>query len=71
MPGGSNVPQIAEAKVLPASLPAASASQPGALQRASTGIDWKKAALWGVLLAGVLAMGVMAWKLVQQINQKK
>lgn len=69
--GGSNAPQIAEAKVLPASLPAASASQPGALQRASAEIDWKKAALWGVLLAGVLAMGVMAWKLVKQLNQKK
>lgn len=69
--GSSNAPQIAEAKVLQASLPAASASQPGALQRASGEIDWKKAALWGVLLAGVLAMGVMAWKLVQQINQKK
>lgn len=66
--GSSNTPKIGEAKVLPASLPAAIASQPGTLRQTPVEIDWKKAALWGVLLAGVLAMGAMAWKLVRQMQ---
>ncbi len=69
--GSSNAPQIAEAKVLSASMPAASASQPGKMQQITETIDWKKATLWAVLVAGVLAMGAMAWKLVRQLNQKK
>ncbi|OQW85722.1 MAG: hypothetical protein BWK72_20835 [Rhodoferax ferrireducens] len=67
--GAPNAPHIAEAvlasgaaSVMPASSPA-SALQPQA--------DWKKIALWGVLIAGVLAMAAMAWQLVRQMDRKE
>lgn len=31
--------------------------------------DWEKIALWGVLIAGVLAMGLMAWQLLRQMQK--
>lgn len=43
------------------SAPAAAVPQPEAPQ------NWKKIALWGVLIAGVLGMAIMAWQLIRQM----
>lgn len=71
--GGDNAPEIADATVLPVTPTAVSASKPARMQPLAEKIDWKKAALWSVLVAGVLAMGFMAWQLLRQLqnSQKK
>ena len=71
--GSDSAPEIADAKVLPVKSQAVSASKPALLQPLVEEIDWKKAALWSVLVAGVLAMGFMAWQLLRQMkdSQKK
>lgn len=50
--------QAAEAAPTPAATPAAAEER-----------DWKKFALWAVLVAGVLGMMLMAWQLLRQANQ--
>ena len=62
-----NAPQIAEAQVLAQLVASGVESAPAEADQT----DWKKIALWGVLLAGVLAMGAMAWNLVRQMRVKK
>lgn len=67
--GSANAPQIAEATLDHATVSAVAASSPGVV--AITPADWKKIALWGLLVAGVLAMGAMAWQLVRQMQRKE
>jgi hypothetical protein len=65
--GSANAPQIAKARLASATVSATFASSPAS---AGPQADWKKAALWGVLLAGVLLMAGMAWQLLRQMNKK-
>lgn len=32
-------------------------------------VDWKRWSLWGALVSGVLVLGVMAWRLVKQLDK--
>lgn len=66
--GSANAPQIAEAKLASGTASAKPASGPASAVLPQA--DWKKIALWGVLLAGVLFMAGMAWQLLRQMKQK-
>ncbi|SFN13877.1 Protein of unknown function [Formivibrio citricus] len=61
-PGG---PKLADAQVL-----VGQAASGVAAAQAETGpADWKRIALWAVLVVGVLAMILMAWQLVRQMKK--
>lgn len=42
----------------------------GGEARRQDAIDWKRWSLWGALVLGVLILGVMAWRLLRQINSQ-
>ena len=67
--GSPNAPQIAEAVLASGTATAMPASSPANAMLPQA--DWKKNALWGVLIAGVLAMAAMAWQLVRQMKKKE
>ncbi|GAB2894637.1 DUF3999 domain-containing protein [Uliginosibacterium flavum] len=62
---------VASEAVKIAAQSASSGSSPAATQTPSEEKDWKKIALWGVLVLGVLGMGAMAWQLITQMNKDK
>ena len=65
--GGAGAPGIQPARLGDASQrPAANAASAPAASTA----DWRKQALWGVLILGVLAMAAMAWSLARQMRQQ-
>ncbi len=39
----------------------------GGAARLAEVIDWKRWSLWGALVAGVLILGAMAWRLMRQM----
>jgi hypothetical protein len=41
----------------------------GGEARRQEAIDWKRWSLWGALILGVLILGVMAWRLVKQLDK--
>lgn len=42
----------------------------GGETRRREAIDWKRWGLWGALIAGVLILGAMAWRLARQLNTR-
>lgn len=42
----------------------------GGEARRQDAIDWKRWSLWGALVLGVLILGVMAWRLLRQLNSQ-
>jgi hypothetical protein len=68
--GSPNSPDIANASI--AETRTASSSTASTAVAAPTPAperDWKKIALWSVLVLGVLGMGAMAWQLLRQMNK--
>jgi len=66
--GSANAPQIAEALLASGTASALPASGPASAVLPQA--DWKKIALWSVLVAGVLVMAGMAWQLLRQMSKK-
>ncbi|WP_018609174.1 DUF3999 domain-containing protein [Uliginosibacterium gangwonense] len=68
--GSGKTPDIGAASIqgtiVIASAPQQSVSAP-AQPLADKPENWKKMALWGVLIAGVLGMAIMAWQLIRQM----
>lgn len=75
--GKPDSPEIVSASVLEdaaksGAQSASSGSSPATAQAASGDErDWKKIALWGVLVLGVLGMVAMAWQLLRQMNSSE
>lgn len=46
-------------------------STPAVTAAESTGLNWRVVGLWGVLIAGVLLLAAMAWRLLQQVDQRR
>lgn len=67
--GSPSAPQIVEA-ALAAGATSPSLSQAPTVPSLPT-TDWKKIALWGLLIAGVLIMAGMAWQLLRQMGRKE
>lgn len=68
--GNPDSPEIANALIDETAIPrapeaGASSAAPGRAPER----DWKKVALWSVLLLGVLGMAAMAWQLLRQMKQ--
>ncbi|HKU70153.1 MAG TPA: DUF3999 domain-containing protein [Burkholderiales bacterium] len=52
----------------PSSAQALAQRELGGEARVKEAIDWKRWSLWGALVAGVLVLGVMAWRLMRQMD---
>lgn len=46
-------------------------STPAITAADSTGLNWRVVGLWGVLIAGVLLLFAMAWRLLRQVDQRR
>lgn len=72
--GSGTVPEIGTASIQEnvEIIPFASSQSAGvaAAMPTSSSQDWKKFALWGVLIAGVLGMVLMAWQLIKQMQSQ-
>lgn len=67
--GSPDSPEIAHATIDESALPRASeGGVSSAAQSQAPERNWKKIALWSVLLLGVLGMAAMAWQLVRQMK---
>ncbi len=66
--GNPDSPEIANAGIEAASSPPEPGT-PAAVPAPAPERDWKKIALWSVLVLGVVGMAAMAWQLLRQMNK--